>query len=505
MEASPKKKRPPPKPASRKRREPRQPDVTEPAGDSSHYSFPIVGIGASAGGLEAFRQLLQNLPADTGAAFVLVQHLDPKHESILPALLARATTMPVDEVRDSVKIEPDHVYVIPSHMDLAIAEGHLRLLPRTVPPDRHMPVDLFFRTLAEAEGGKAIGVVLSGTASDGTLGLEAIRAAGGICLAQDPQSAGFDGMPRSAIAAGCVDIVLPPDGLALEIARLVSGSYLRQPRGEPAHEELLAAERGGLEMIFALLRKATGRDLAGYKKPTLLRRIRRRMALCQSEGLADYARRLESHPAEVQDLYQDLLINVTSFFRDPEAFAALCRDVLPRLLQDRPADAPFRVWVPGCSTGEEVYSIAICLLESFDGLNGGPPIQIFGTDIRDGAVETARAGTYLENIAADVSPERLARFFAKADGHYQVIKAIRDVCVFARHDLIRDPPFSRLDLISCRNVLIYLEPVVQRRVMANFHYALNPKGVLVLGSSETAGGSSDLFLPVDASTRSSPR
>jgi two-component system, chemotaxis family, CheB/CheR fusion protein len=472
---------------------------TPPA--SPQKLFPIVGIGASAGGLEAFRQLLQNLPADTGAAFVLVQHLSPAHESILPGLLARSTAMPVGEARDVEKIEPDHVYVIPSHMDLAITDGHLKLLPRATPPDWHMPIDLFFRTLAEVRGSQAIGVVLSGTASDGTLGLKAIKAAGGICLAQDPQSAAFDGMPRSAIAGGCVDTVLPPDGLAREIARLAGGSYLREPGEGSTHEVLLDADKSALETIFAVLRKATGKDLAGYKKPTLLRRIRRRMALHQIDGIADYAGYLERHPAEVQELYQDLLINVTSFFRNPEIFAALRRDVFPRLLRDRAADAPVRVWVPGCSTGEEAYSIAICLLESLDDVAAGPPVQIFGTDVRDGAVDKARAGVYLENIASDVSPERLARFFAKVDGTFQVSKTVRDLCVFARHDLIRDPPFSHLDLVSCRNVLIYLEPGVQRRVMANFRYALKPTGFLVLGSSETIVASSDLFVPVDREHR----
>ena len=301
--------------------------------------------------------------------------------------------------------------------------------------------------------------------------------------------------------AGCVDTVLPPDGLAREIARLAGGSYLQEPGEGSTHEVLLDAERSALETIFAELRKATGKDLAGYKKPTLLRRIRRRMALRQIDGIADYAGYLESRPAEVQELYQDLLINVTSFFRNPEIFAALRRDVFPRLLRDRAADAPVRVWVPGCSTGEEAYSIAICLLESLDEVAAGPPVQIFGTDVRDSAVDKARAGIYLENIASDVSPERLARFFAKVDGTFQVSKTVRDLCVFARHDLIRDPPFSHLDLVSCRNVLIYLEPGVQRRVMANFRYALRPTGFLVLGSSETIVASSDLFVPVDREHR----
>ncbi len=350
-----------------------QPDLTEPSSGSRQGSFPIVGIGASAGGLEAFRLLLQSLPADTGAAFVLVQHLSPTHESILPALLARSTAMPVGEALDVEKIEPDHVYVIPSHMDLAITDGHLKLLPRTTAPERHMPIDLFFRTLAEVRGSQAIGVVLSGTGSDGTLGLKAIKAGGGICLAQDPQSAAFDGMPRSSIAAGCVDAVLPPDGLAREIARLAGDSYLREPGDVSTHEGLLEAERAALEAIFVELRKVTGKDLAGYKKPTLLRRIRRRMALRQMGGIADYARHLASDPAEAQDLYQDLLINVTSFFRNPEIFAALRQDLFPRLLKDRAADAPIRVWVPGCSTGEEAYSLAICLLESLDDVAAGPP------------------------------------------------------------------------------------------------------------------------------------
>ena len=497
------KKRPPPRPKRSSARDtPPQSSVQpEPASDSPQKVFPIVGIGASAGGLEAFRQLLQNLPADTGAAFVLVQHLSPTHESILPDLLARSTAMPVGEARDVEKIEPDHVYVIPSQMDLAITDGHLKLLPRAAPPEWHMPIDLFFRTLAEVRGSQAIGVVLSGTASDGTLGLKAIKAAGGICLAQDPQSAAFDGMPRNAIAGGCVDTVLPPDGLAREIARLAGDSYLREPVAASTHEVLLDAEKSALETIFAVLRKATGKDLAGYKKPTLLRRIRRRMALQRIDEIADYAGYLESHPAEVLELYQDLLINVTSFFRNPEIFAALRRDVFPRLLRDRAADAPVRVWVPGCSTGEEAYSIAICLLESLDDVAAGPPIQIFGTDVRDGAVDKARAGIYLENIASDVSPERLARFFVRVDGTFQVSKTVRDLCVFARHDLIRDPPFSHLDLISCRNVLIYLEPGVQRRVMANFRYALKPAGFLVLGSSETIVASSDLFVPVDREHR----
>ncbi|HJX29608.1 MAG TPA: chemotaxis protein CheB [Thermoanaerobaculia bacterium] len=499
----PKDKKPTPKTGARKGGAPPVASEAEPDAPSGipQSAFPIVGIGASAGGLEAFREVLQSLPADTGAAFVLVQHLAASHESILPVLLSRSTSMQVLEAKDGEKIQPDHVYVIPAPMDLVITDGHLKLLPRALPPERHMPIDLFFRTLADIQAYKAIGVVLSGTGSDGTLGLKAIKAAGGLCFAQDPKSAAYDGMPRSAIASGCIDAVLSSDKLSREIVRQARGFYLRLPREAVTHDALLESGGNGLGGIFALLKKTTGNDLTGYKKATLLRRIRRRMALLQIESFADYTGYLQAHTGEVKDLYQDLLIHVTSFFRDPEVFEVLSRDVFPRLVRDRPTDAPIRIWVPGCSTGEEAYSIAICLLESLDGLPSNPQIQIYGTDLRDSAVEEARAGIYLENIVADVSAERLERFFAKGQGQFQVSKSVRDLCVFARHDLIRDPPFSHLDLISCRNVLIYLEAPVQRRVMANFHYALNSKGLLVLGSSETIVASPDLFLAVQREHR----
>jgi two-component system CheB/CheR fusion protein len=492
--------RPPPKRVSGIPQASNQPEPTSPVGNTPQNFFLIVGIGASAGGFGAFMTLLQNLPADTGAAFVLIQHLSPTHESILPALLARSTRMPVGEAHDGARIEPDHVYVIPSQMDLVITDGHLKLLPRAAPPGR-MPIDLFFRSLAEVQGEKAIGVVLSGSASDGTLGLKAIKAAGGICLAQDPQSASYEGMPLSAIAAGCIDAVLPPGEIAREIARLANGTYLRQPRPATAQDVVPYPERSGLDAIFALLKKMTGNDVTGYKKATLLRRIQRRMALSHLEDLAEYARHLEGNPAEIHELYQDLLIHVTSFFRNPETFAALALDVFPRLVRDRSTGASLRIWVPGCSTGEEAYSIAICLLESLDGLGINPHIQIFGTDLHESVVAKARTGLYLESITADVAPERLERFFSRVNGYFQISKTVRNLCVFARHDLIRDPPFSRLDLISCRNVLIYLEPKVKRGVMANFHYALNPHGLLILGSSETIVASSDLFLPVNLEHR----
>ena len=348
-------------------------------------------------------------------------------------------------------------------------------------------------------------MILSGTGSDGTLGARAIKAEGGIAFAQDPASAAYDGMPRSAIASGCVDFVLPPERIAQELSRLSRHPYVitPQPGEERADEPPLSAPKGkdGLRAILTLLRRTTGADFSAYKPPTIKRRIARRMALAHVETLEEYARYLEGHADEAQALHQDCLITVTSFFRDPGTYQALSQEVLPRLVKDRPPGAPVRVWVPGCATGEEVYSIVICLLEGAAELKANPSFQVFGTDLSESALEKARAGRYLPNIAQDVSPERLQRFFTEVDGGYQVIKAIRDMCVFARHDVTRDPPFSRMDLISCRNMLIYLEPRMQQRVMAIFHYALLTSGFLLLGASETASASQDLFAPVDKKHR----
>jgi two-component system CheB/CheR fusion protein len=457
-------------------------------------------VGASAGGLEAFRRLLAALPVDTGMAYVLVQHLDPRHESILAELLAKGSRMPVSEVKKDTAVEPNQVYVTPGQQDVTIQGGMLRLIPRGSTRGQHMPVDSFLRTLAQDQASKAIGVILSGTASDGTLGVQAIKAEGGIAFAQDPGSAAYDGMPRSAIASGCVDFVLPPEEIAREISRLSRHPYvITRSREEGADEPPPPAPKGkdGLRTILDLLRKTTGADFSSYKPPTIKRRIARRMALVQVENWEDYARYLESHADEVEALYHDCLITVTSFFRDPEAFQVLCEKVIPRLLKDRPPGAPIRVWVPGCATGEEVYSIVICLLERAGESKGNVSLQVFATDLSESVLKKARAASFPENIAADVSPERLRRFFTKIDGRYQVSKAIRDLCVFARHDLTKDPPFSRLDLISCRNMLIYLEPRLQQKVLAIFHYALQPSGFLLLGASETPGAAQDLLAPVD--------
>ena len=484
-----------------------QPRPTPPRADRPQAppnAFPIVGVGASAGGLEAFRQLLAALPVNTGMAYVLVQHLDPRHESILAELLAKGSRMPVSEVKEDTAVERNHVYVTPGQQDVTIEGGLLKLVPRTRTRGQHMPIDSFLRTLAQAQGSKAIGVILSGTASDGTLGVKAIKAEGGIAFAQEPGSAAYDGMPRSAIASGCVDFVLPPDRIARELSRLSGHPYVTTPPREertdvPAPSAPKAKD--GLPSILAVLRKTTGTDFSAYKPATIKRRIARRMALVHIEKLEDYARYIEGNPDELQALNQDCLITVTSFFRDPEAFQTLCEKVLPDLLKDRPPGAPIRVWVPACATGEEVYSIVICLLEGAGEGQGNPSFQVFATDLSESALAKARAGSYPESIAQDVSPERLKRFFTRVDGHYRVSAAIRDMCVFARHDLTKDPPLSRLDLITCRNVLIYLEPRLQQRVLAIFHYALRPSGCLLLGASETAGASPELFAPVDRKHR----
>jgi len=457
-------------------------------------TFPIVGVGASAGGLEAFRSLLQALPARTGMAFVLVQHLDPEHESLLTRLLSNATRMPVREVTEGVAVEPDHVYVIPPNKALGIRNGVLHLLARKRQDPKHMPVDSFFQSLAENEGGRAIGVILSGVASDGTLGLAAIKAAGGITFAQDSRSAKYDGMPRSAIAAGCVDFVLPPEGIAREIKRISLHPYL----GTPDHS---AAGRRGernedLLRIFTLLRNATEVDFTNYKRSTINRRITRRMVLHKISSLRHYLKYLHENRTEVMALCEDLLIHVTSFFREPDAFRALKDTVLPRIFRSKPRSEPLRVWVAGCSTGEEVYSVAITVLEYLQQHKSSVPIQIFGTDVGEAVLEQARAGIYSESALSAVSAARTREFFVRADGGYQIIKRVREMCVFARQDLTKDPPYSRLDLLTCRNVLIYMEPVLQKRVMSILHYALKPSGFLMLGKSESISGFSELFTPV---------
>src|ERR1044071_1007035 len=378
--------------------------------------FPIVGVGASAGGLEAFTQLLQHLPTNSGMAFVLVQHLDPKHESILTTLLSKVTKMAVQEVKEGMALEPNSVYVIPPAMDITIAKGKLTLEPRsTSARGQHMPIDLFFRSLAEIQGANAVGVVLSGSGSDGALGVEEIHSKGGITIAQDPLSSKFDGMPRSAIATGCVNYILTPEKIARELERMGQHPYLKEYSEAQPQTEEPDAPGGDLNKIFGLLRTKTGVDFSLSKRSTLETRISRRMVLHKVENLWDYLVYLKENTKEVESLYHDILIKVTRFFRDPETFEVLTSKVLTPMVREKPPEAPFRFWVPGCATGEEVYSLAICLLEFLGDLASQTPIQIFGSDISEMALGKARAATYIENIAQDVSPERLRRFFNKSN------------------------------------------------------------------------------------------
>jgi two-component system CheB/CheR fusion protein len=449
----------------------------------------IVGVGASAGGLEACSEMLNHLPPEPGLALVLVQHLDPRHSSSLVELLSRTTRMPVLAAQDGMVMEADHVYVIPPNASLTTADGMLLLVPR--PIGHQMPIDVFFRSLAEAEGSNAIGVILSGTASDGTLGLQAIKAEGGITFSQDEKSAKYDGMPRSAIATGCVDFVLPPRGIADELVRLC-----RHPYVALAHAEEAASSEPDFKEIFAILRAATGVDFTAYKYATIRRRILRRMALVHVDNPQRYLQFIRENRGEVQALFQDILIGVTGFFREPGMFDLLTSRVFPVLFRD-PGYNPVRVWVPGCSTGEEAYSIGIALLEYARDHGGKTGIQIFGTDLSEPSLEKARTGLYPETIVGDLSSERLREFFVKRNGNYQVTRALRDTCIFARQNLLRDPPFSRLDLITCRNVLIYFGAELQQKLMRVFHYALKPSRFLVLGVSETVGPATNLFHHID--------
>ena len=433
-------------------------------------------------------------------AFVLIQHLDPKHPSILREILSRTTRMPVVEVTHSTRVEPGHVYVMPSNARMTIAGRVLNLAPRSEDRGPHMPIDHFLRSLAEDLGSRAIGVILSGTASDGALGLKAIKAEGGITFAEAPQSAKFDSMPRSAVASGAVDFVLPPKAIAQELTRIGRHPYLVQTEAV-ASPEPLASGPAPLDQILRMLREKSGIDFALYRQTTIRRRIGRRMMIHGLDTLESYVHYLEGHPSQVHALYNDLLVNVTRFFRDPEAFQLLQRRVFPSILKQLPADAPIRVWAPGCATGEEAYSLAMVLLESIDDAAGPVPIQLFGTDVSETAIVKARAGIYPENIELDVTAARLRRFFVKLDGQHQVRKAVRELCVFSRHNLATDPPFSKMDLIVCRNVLIYLEPELQKRVLSIFHYALKDPGFLMLGVAETVGSMSDFFSLVDKKHR----
>lgn len=462
--------------------------------------FPVVGIGASAGGLDAFLHLFDRLPAATGMGYVVIQHMDPSKESLLVDILARSVRNPIVEAKDRMKVVPDRIHVIPPNKNMGIENGRLSLLPRPDRGELHLPVDFFFRSLAQDLGDKAIGIVLSGNGSDGTQGVRTIKAEGGITFAQDERSAKYPGMPLSAAASGCVDFVLPPDGIASELARFAEHPYVARKSEIPVRDRTSEAE-ADLGRIFQLIREATGVDFAQYRTATTMRRILRRMALHKIDDLKSYAAHLRGHPGELDALFQDFLINVTSFFRDPGVFEALQAKVYPLLLDSRAPSDVIRVWIPACSTGEEAYSVAISLLETMEKKGAAIPFQIFATDIHEPALEVARGGIYPEGIAQDVSRERFRRFFVKTERGYQISKAIRESCIFARQNLAKDPPFSRLDLISCRNALIYMKPPLQKKILSAFHYALNPGRFLVLGTSESLGDMGDLFDAADRKGR----
>jgi two-component system, chemotaxis family, CheB/CheR fusion protein len=455
-------------------------------------SFPIVAIGASAGGLEAFSNLLRALPPQPGLALIFIPHLDPTHESAMAELLSRTTGLPVFQAKEGTPVAVNSVYVLPPNSDMTIADGVLHLVRRKAGRGQHMPVDTFFRSLAEDQTANAVGVILSGTANDGTLGLLAIKNNGGITFAQDPDTAKYYGMPHSATAAGVVDFVLPPGRIAQELVRIHW-----QPLTEKGKDTFDGNERLSKE-IFRLLKNVSKVDFVDYKVATIRRRILRRMSIHRIEELGDYVKLLHGNPQEIESLYRDVLINVTSFFRNPEIFEGLREIVYPKILHNRSSSEMVRIWVPGCSTGEETYSHAISLVEMLGEMRIEVPVQIFGTDLSETAIQRARAGVYKNTISNEVSEVRLRRFFHKANGGYQISKSIRDMCVFARQNVFSDPPFSRMDLISCRNVLIYLSPVLQKKVIPIFHYALKANGFLLVGSTEgLLGSGSEIFDLVD--------
>ena len=491
------------KPAKRPSRAVEHSLATNKAGDHQQSSaptqlFPVVGVGASAGGLEAFRVFLKHLPADSGMAFVLIPHLDPKQPSQLTALLSKTTSMSVLEVNADTTLEPNRVYVMGNGVRLSMTDGQLRAEERE--SGRNLPIDYFLRSLAQTRRSMAIGVVLSGTASDGTLGLKAVKAEGGVTFAQEPSTSKFDGMPRSAIAAGVVDFVLPPDKIAKRMMRITQHPSYTTLKSAELEEEAHNTELE-LNRVFQLLRGVNGNDFTYYKHTTILRRIHRRMALRGSEKLSDYVAYLQENPSEVRALADDLLICVTSFFRYPEALEALDTKSFPEMVKDRAPENPIRIWVPGCATGEEAYSIAISLAEFLERSGANVPMRIFATDISESAIEKARAGIYADSMLADVSPARLKRFFVKVRDGYQIAKPIRATCVFAQQNITRDPPFYNLDLISCCNVLIYFGPALQRKALLTFHYALKPGGILMLGPSESAGPLSHSFSPLSKKVR----
>jgi len=466
---------------------------------TNNGAFYIVGIGASAGGLEALEQFMRHVPEGSGLAFVIVQHLDPTHKGIMPELLQRATIMEVLQVRDRMKVKPNCVYVIPPNKDMSILHGVLHLFEPSAPRGLRLPIDFFLRSLAADRQEHSIGVILSGMGSDGTMGLRAIKEKAGVVLVQEPASARFDSMPMSAIEAGLADLVAPAEDLPGKII-----DYLRHARVITKTERPLEEkDQSALEKVLILLRNKTGQDFSLYKKNTVYRRVERRMSIHQIDRIAAYVRYLQENSQEVDLLFKELLIGVTSFFRDPAAWEKVQGEAIPALLAGRPAGGMLRAWSVGCSTGEEAYSLAIAFKEALQQVKSTEKftLQIFATDLDRDTIDKARQGVYPANIAADVSPERLRRFFIKGDNGYRVGKEIRAMVTFATQNVIMDPPFTKLDILICRNLLIYLTPELQKKLMPLFHYSLNPGGVLFLGSAETANAFTELFTPLDFKSR----
>jgi len=466
---------------------------------AEELSFPVIGIGASAGGLEAIELFLKQVPYPSGMAFVIVQHLDPTRKGIMVELLQRVTSMAVHQVTDRLRIEPDHVYVIPPNHDMTMLHGVLYLLDMVQPRGLRLPIDFFFRSMADDLQHHSVGVILSGMGSDGTLGLRAIKEKGGGVFVQEPASSKFDAMPRSAIDEGLADVVAPVEELPAKIAAYLKHVPLIARQAAASEERSLSA----LEKIVILLRTQTGHDFSFYKKNTVYRRIERRMGIHQIEKIADYVRYLQENPHEIELLFKELLIGVTSFFRDPAAWEALKTKAIPSILASRSSGGVLRAWVAGCSTGEEAYSLAIVFREVLATLKpaGNFKLQIFATDLDKDAIDKARTGIYPPNIAADLSLERLKRFFEKDDRGYRITRDIRETIVFAHHNVIMDPPFTKLDILVCRNLLIYMEQELQKKLFPLFHYSLNPGGMLFLGSAETLGANAHLFEPLDSKAR----
>jgi two-component system CheB/CheR fusion protein len=469
--------------------------------DAADPELVVVAIGSSAGGLEVLSEILSALEPDTGAAYVIVQHLSPEHRSAMVELLSPKCSLRVLEARDGIQLEPNRVYVLPPNADKAVGQGTLKLGPRPEGRAGYTPINRFFASISEDATIRPVGVILTGTSSDGASGIGAIKAAGGITIAQDPATAKFDVMPRAAINTGMVDLVLTPGAIAEELNEIVRHPFIRADRPERTSKDFQISHEEFSE-VFEILRKRRGVDFSQYKSPTIRRRLQRRLALHKIDGMKSYVQMLKTQDDEATALYNDLLIQVTSFFREPKALEALGETVLPKLIAERGAeDTPLRFWVPGCATGEEAYSLAIEVLDFLLTQKGNIPIQIFATDVSESAIERARAGVYPDTIEEEVSPERLRRYFVRTDGRFRVSKQIRDICVFARQDLTRDPPFSRLDLIVCRNVMIYLSQSMQKRLLTVFHYALKNGGYLLLGNSETAAPAQDLFSSVEKNVR----